>query len=135
MPRQRSPTPEPEDQSPVKTREGDRIVERAGRALLLACIRETFWRKHELSQTIRSLQARLQSELQADDYLKVTRLGYAAVERTHSKAKMNQIQKLERLMDTRDKSCARCPTRACCLLSFHLPPPHHHHQKIIDLFS
>ena len=49
-------------------------------------------------------------ELQADDYLKVTRLGYAAAEKAHPKAKMNQIRKLERLMESRDKSCARCPT-------------------------
>lgn len=75
---------------PVKTREGYRITEQAGKAFLSMCIREMYQGKHELSQKIFSLQVSLQSELFAEDYLKVIRLGYTAAERTHSKAEAGE---------------------------------------------
>ena len=84
---------------PVKTREGYRIAEQAGRAFLSARIRKTYQSRCELSSKIRTLQSQLQAELLMEDYQKVTRLSYAAAEDTHAKAKLNQTKKLEKLMD------------------------------------
>ena len=87
----------------MKTKEGYSIAEQASRAFLSACIRETYRSKRDLSSKIRTIQSQLQSKLEVDDYQKVIRLGYAAAESTHAKAKLNHTGKLDRLRDGRDK--------------------------------
>ena len=61
---------------PVKTMKGYRIVERASRAFLSACIRETYLRKRELSSKVNLFQGRLGTELSTADYQKVMNLSY-----------------------------------------------------------
>ena len=50
-----------------------------------------------------TLEAKLKSELSAEDYSKVTSLSHATAEKAHAKAKLNHIQKLRKLIDSRDK--------------------------------
>ena len=78
---------------PMKTREGYRITEQAGRAFLSARICKTYRSRCELSSKIRTLQSWLQSKVLMEDYQKVTTLSYAKTENTHTKTKLNQTKK------------------------------------------
>ena len=81
----------------------------SSRAFLLACICETYRGKCELSSKIHTLQSQLQSELETEDYQKVTTLSYAAAENTQAKTKLLQTKKLERLMNRWNKHRELCP--------------------------
>ena len=90
-------------QPPVRTREGYKIAERAGKAFLSARIREMYQKGRELSARIRSLQATLETVLLPEDYQRVTSLSYAAAEKTHASAKLKQTRKLEKLVNNCQK--------------------------------
>ena len=87
----------------VRTREGYGIAERASRAFLRARIHETYIKKATLTSEIGSIEARLESKLDKDDYRKVARLSHAAAEKTHAASKQKHMSKLRLLMDRKEK--------------------------------
>ena len=88
---------------PVRTAEGYRIAERASRAFLKARVHETYRSRRELASKVSGLRVALQHRLPPEDFRKVSLLSAAAAEKTHAKTKLNQVQKLGKLTNTRDK--------------------------------
>ena len=84
-------------------REGYKIAKRASRSFLSACISETYKNKCELDNRISTLPVRMGIELSTHDYQKVMQLSHAAAEKTNAKTKLNQLQKLGKLIQHQDK--------------------------------
>ena len=57
------------------------MADRAARAFSSSRIREMFWSRCELSVRVHTLQMKLQSELLAENYRKVSSPSYAAAEK------------------------------------------------------
>ena len=89
--------------SPVRTREGYKIAERASRAFLRARVRESYRKKQEHLLKLGRIATKLEEELDTVDYAKVARLSYAAVEKTHAECKRRHVRKLETLLSRNKK--------------------------------
>ena len=92
----------------MRTREDYRIAERAIRAFLRACVRETYRKKCEHLGEILRLKTEFEGTMDSVDYDKVTRLSHAAVEKTHAQCKRRHVSKLEALL-SRSKKLELCP--------------------------
>ena len=88
---------------PVTMREGYKIAKRASRSFLSACIRETYKKKCELDNRISTVPVRMEIELSTHDYQKVMQLSHTAADKTNAKTKLNQLQKLGKLIQHQDK--------------------------------
>ena len=79
------------------------MAERASKAFLRARVRESYRKKQGHLVELGRLSARLEEKLDTVDYEKVTRLSYAAAEKTHAECKRRHVRKLETLLSRSKK--------------------------------